>query len=82
MSLNGFRIEYHQTRNMGKDVLCGKGRLVKDSDLRLLEVCRWSACISTIVEKAYIVEAWESSEGLECLVKGSGLDLTNNGNKI
>lgn len=45
-------IEYHQSRNMGKSVLCGKERLIKDSDLRLLEVCRWSVCISTVVEKA------------------------------
>lgn len=46
MSLDGFGIECHQTyRNIGKEVLCGEQRLIKDSDLRLNEACRWSVCI-------------------------------------
>lgn len=39
MSLNGFRIECRQTRNIGKEVLLGEERKIKDSDLRLNEVC-------------------------------------------
>lgn len=32
MRLNGFRIEYHQTKKIGKGVLCRKEKLIKDSD--------------------------------------------------
>lgn len=46
MSLDGFGIERHQTyRTIGKEVLCGEQRLIKDSDLRPNEPCRWSVCI-------------------------------------
>lgn len=45
MSLNGFRIRRHQTRNITKEVLWGEKRKIKDSDLRLNEVCRWGVHI-------------------------------------
>lgn len=55
MSLDGFRIDCHQTRNIGKEVLCGEQRLMKDSVLSLNEACRWCACI-----KHYRGESLES----------------------
>ena len=42
MSLNGFRLECHQTRNLGKGLLCGEEKMMEDSDLRLSEAGRWS----------------------------------------
>lgn len=45
MSWNGFRVECHQTRNMGKDVVCGEERMIQGSDRRLNEACRWSVHI-------------------------------------
>lgn len=40
MSLNRFRLECHQTRNLGKGLLCGEERMMEDSDLRLNEAGR------------------------------------------
>lgn len=45
MSVNGFRIGCHQTRNIGKEVLWGEERKIKDSDLRSNDVYRWSVHI-------------------------------------
>ena len=45
VSVNGFRIGCHQTRNIGKEVLWGEERKIKDSDLRSNDVYRWSVHI-------------------------------------